>query len=33
MSKGPINHRKGAAMGCKPNRNGCHMPTKVSKHK
>lgn len=31
MSKAPINHRKAAAMGCKPNKNGCDMPTKVGK--
>lgn len=33
MSKGPINHHKAAAMGHKPNKNGCEMPTKVSKAK
>lgn len=32
MANGPINHRKAAAMGCKPNKNGCHIPSKVGKN-
>lgn len=31
MAKGPINHHKAAAMGHKPNKNGCELPNKVSK--